>query len=72
MCSKSAYLYFESRIKGATGTDGRPGTIRSNSAGILFASVISAMMNRAMCAKVEMVSVRSRLIGFSKSRRTGR
>src|ERR1700745_3470805 len=32
---------------------------------------MSAITNRAICAKVETVSVRSRFVGFSKSNNTG-
>lgn len=35
-------------------------------------SVKSAMMNRAMFASVDIVPVRSLLVGFSKSNKTGR
>jgi len=39
---------------------------------MLFASVMSAIKNRAMWARVEIVSVKSRLAGFSKSNKTGK
>ena len=40
------------------------GTIAINSWGTHLGSVMSAMTNRAMCASVETVSVRSRLCGL--------
>jgi len=42
-----------------------------SSCGMLFASVMSAMTKRASPASTRIVSVKSRLVGFSKSKTMG-